>query len=87
MIDLLEHVLQTIAVLFGLSGNAEGDLGLVAEDRQRRAQLVCGVGGEPADLLERTLQPRDHAIERARQTPQLVIGVGLVQAAGRAGSP
>ena len=79
MLNLLQHVFQTLAVLFGLSRNAQSHLGLVAKDRQRRAQLVGGVGGEPPDFLERPLQPGDHSIERACQTSQLVIGVGLVQ--------
>ena len=80
MVDFFQHVFQTISVLLGLSGNAECHLGLVAQDRQRGAQLVGGVGGEPPDFLERSFKPRDHSIERACQTPQLVIGVGLVQA-------
>src|SRR5271157_5257778 len=80
MVDFFQHVFQTISVLFGLSGNAECHLGLVAQDRQRSAQLVGGVGGEPPDFLKRSFKPRDHSIERACQTPQLVIGVGLVQA-------
>ena len=40
--------------------------------RQRRAQLVRGVGGEAALLLEGGLQPGDHGVEGRRQLGQLV---------------
>ena len=40
--------------------------------RQRRAQLVRGVGDEPALCLERLLERREHRVERAAEPRQLV---------------
>ncbi len=37
-----------------------------------------GIRGETADLLERPLQPRDHAVERPCEPAQLVVGLGDV---------
>ena len=78
-LDLLQHVLQDPAILLRVAGRAERDLGGVPHHGQRSPQLVGRVGGEPADLLERPLQPRDHAVERPGQPAQLVVGVGDLQ--------
>jgi hypothetical protein len=43
-------------------------------DRQRRAQLVGGVGGEAALALKGGFQPVEHRVEGHRQLPQLITG-------------
>ena len=79
VLDLLEHVFQALAVLLRITGDAERNLGLIAKNGKRSAQLVSGVGREPADFLERSLEPRDHAVERPGQPSELVVRVGRVQ--------
>ena len=78
-LDLLEQVLQHPAVLFGRAGRAESDLGLGPHRGQRGAQLVGGVGGEPPDFLERSLEPRDHRVEGPGEVAQFVFGSGSIK--------
>ena len=67
-----------------------GEVG--ADARQRRAQLVAGVGGEAAGGLERALgrgrrglQPREHRVQRVGERVDLVRAGGLRRAwSGRA---
>ena len=64
-LDLLEQVLEHLAVASGRARRAERDLGLGPHRGQRGAQLVGGVGGESPDLLEGALEPLDHRVEGA----------------------
>ena len=73
--DLLQQVLQDPSVSFGRAGRTQGDLGLGPHRGQRGAQLVSGVGGEPPDFLEGSLESRDHIVERRDQPAQFVLGV------------
>ena len=52
----------------------ERDLELAAQDRQRRAQLVGGVGAELARRGERSLQPRQHVVQHGGEPAELVVG-------------
>ena len=61
-------------------GIGERHVHLGAQHRQRRAQLVAGVGDEPALRLERGLQPVEHRVEAGRQLRDLAAGVAQLQA-------
>ena len=54
-----------------LVGLAVEQLDLGAQHRERRAQLVRGVGDEVALALERPLEPLEHVVERRGQDPHL----------------
>ena len=84
-LHLLEQVLEHLAVAFGRSRRAEGDLGLGPHRGQRGAQLVGGVGGESPDLLEGALESFDHCVEGTGQAAQLVLGASLFAGGGPAG--
>ena len=58
----------------------------VAHPGQRAAQLVRGVGDEPALLLGRPVQPGEHGVHRARQAGDLLGGRPARAPLGRAGS-
>ena len=45
-------------------------------DRQRRAQLVRGVGDEPPLPVERAVEPLEHRVERVGELLDLVVGAG-----------
>ena len=57
-IDLLEHAADDAAIRRLVAVPAQADFADAADRRQRRAQLVRHVGGEPPHLLERALEPR-----------------------------
>ncbi len=52
-----------------------------AHDRQRRAEFVGGVRGEAARVLERLVEPSDHAVEHDGQPFEFVVGADDGQAA------
>ena len=56
-------------------GVGEGHVDLGPQHRQRRAQLVAGVGDEPALRVERRLQPVEHRVEARGQLGHLAPGV------------
>ena len=73
------------------SGSRRGadpeQLGVAADRRQRRAQLVRGVGEEAAQALlaraalgERLLQPREHRVQRQAEAADLGARLGVVDA-------
>ena len=64
----------------GRAALGERQLELGAEDRQRRAQLVAGVGDEGALALQRVAEPGQHLVQRLAQARDLVAGVGDGQA-------
>ena len=66
-------------------GVVERDLGLGADDRQRGAQLVAGVGDEPALGLDGALDAVEHRVEGDGQLVQLVVRAGRAARARRAG--
>ena len=53
-------------------GVLQGQAGVRLDDRQRRAQLVGGVGGEPALAVERLFQPRQHRVDGGRQLGEFI---------------
>jgi hypothetical protein len=59
---------------------ARDELELGPEHRQRRAQLVAGVGGEAALALEAVLEPREHLVEGRAETMELVVPTAERQA-------
>ena len=63
----------------------QGQLELGAEDRQRRAQLVAGVGDEGALVLQRVAEPVEHLVQRLPEPRDLVAGGGDRQALVRRG--
>ena len=65
---------------------AQRQLELSAQDRQRRAQLVAGVGDERALAQQRGLQAAEHLVERVAEARDLVVrGRHGEPAAGLAG--
>ena len=69
--------------MLGGARMGQRDVDLGADDPERRAHLVRGVGGEAALALEGGVEPRDHLVEGARQTPDLVVRQVQAQAAAR----
>ena len=69
----------------------DGHLDQGPVDRQRGAQLVRGVGDEPALAVEGAVQPLQHGVERVGQLLDLVARAGqrdpLVQPAAGAVGP
>ena len=65
------EALDELAAVAGrvVAGDLEQRLG----DRQRGAQLVGGVGGEPLLLGDVGLQPREHGVERVGELAELVL--------------
>ena len=61
---------EGLAVLAGRAVARQGQLGVRVDHRQRRAQLVRGVGGEPRLLEEGRLQPGEGGVEHAGQGGQ-----------------
>jgi hypothetical protein len=55
-------------------GVRERDVDLGAHDGERRAQLMRGVGDEPALRVERRVEPVEHAVQRAGRVAELVGG-------------
>ncbi len=56
-------------------GARERELRLAADDRDRGAQLVRGVGHEAALPLERGLEAAEQLVEHRGEPPELVVGV------------
>src|SRR5439155_438495 len=74
-LDFFEHRLDDLPVLPRLARIPQGDLALGAEHGERRPQLVGRVRGEAPDLLEGTLEPGDHLVQRPGEPPELVAGI------------
>ena len=69
-----------------LVGTVAGEVGGVpAQRRQRRPQLVGGVGQEPPLRIARPLQRRQHLVQRDGQLLHLVLAAGRRQAPRRVG--
>ena len=73
--------------LLAAAALAQRELELGLQDRQRRAQLVAGVGDERALALERLLEPREHLVERRPEAADLVVGRADRQARARLVGP
>ena len=68
---------QPVAVA-GVGRAAAGEhLEVGAQARERRAQLVRGVGDELALCALRTLERLEHGVERGRQARDLVLALGV----------
>ena len=63
------------AVRGGFTRLAQADLADAADSGQRRAQLVRGIGGEPAQLIEGALEARERVVEDPCELAELVVGV------------
>ena len=61
-----------------------GDVEQRLRDRQRGAQLVRGVGGEPLLLGDVGLEPREHGVEGVGELAELVAAALQPDAVGRA---
>jgi hypothetical protein len=68
----------------------QAELGVAANGRKRRAKLVAGVGGEPAQPRlarraagQRRLHVPEHAVERQPDLTSLGVGVGVGHARGQ----
>ena len=55
----------------------EFDLGVLADDRDRRAQLMRCVGYEAALTVSRTFETAQHAVHGGGQAADLVCSLGL----------
>ena len=71
-VDLLQAALQNQPVVLRGSRPAQCQFGLSLHDRQRRSQLVGGVGAEALNLPEGALKPGDHFIECVGQPTDLI---------------
>ena len=70
----LEHRLAHLAQVGDVGVRVgERDLDLGADDRQRRAQLVRGIGDEAALAVERAGEPVEHPVDRVGELAQLVV--------------
>ena len=68
---------EAVDELGGVAGAiAAGDVEQGLRDRQRRAQLVGGVGGEPLLLGDVRFQAREHGVERVGELAELVLRPG-----------
>ena len=66
--------MEALDELAGVAGRVvAGDLEQRLGDRQRGAQLVGGVGGEPLLLGDVGLQPREHGVEGVGELAELVL--------------
>ena len=74
--DLLQLYLDPLALRRRELPVHQHLLGVQADERERDLQLVRGVRGEPAHLVEGGLQPVEHLVEQARQVGDLVVHVG-----------
>ena len=69
---LPDHLAHGPQLGHGRGRVAEGDVHLGADHRQRRPQLVAGVGDEPALAVEGGVQPGQHRVEGVGQLLELV---------------
>jgi hypothetical protein len=69
-----EHGLERAPVLPGRSGPAQGELGLGLHARQRRAQLVGELGGQPLLLADGRRDPAQQGVEGGGEGRDLVPG-------------
>ena len=60
--------------LLGRAALGERQLQLGPQDRQRRAQLVAGVGDEGALVLQRLAEALEHLVQRRAEPSDLVVG-------------
>ena len=89
---LLLDPLQDAPVFLRSAVAAERDLDLPEQGRQRRAELVRGIAGEPllpveclVQAEERLVQPVEQVVEGAPQLVELVAGPGCRQAMAQVG--
>ena len=75
---------QRRSQFLGRAALGKRQLQLGAQDRQRRAQLVTGVGDEGALVLKRLAEPLQHLVQRVAQPRDLVVGLAGPAAAARA---
>ena len=74
-LDAVESGTIGIGVALALAHHIQPPL----QGRERRAQLVRGVGHEAALAGERCLEPRQHVVERGGEPAQLVVRPAIVQ--------
>ena len=84
-VDLLARALEHRARRGRQVVVAQADVELGAHRRQRRAQLVRGVGDQPALLLDAALDAVEHRVERGGEVRDLVARGAARRCARRAG--
>ena len=72
-IDLLEAALERAPVRRAGGRGGQRDLQLAAQDRERRAQLVRGVGAELPRRRERPLEASQHVVQHGGEPAELVV--------------
>ena len=70
----LDHRRRRGSALVGRLGVGEGEVEIGLDDRERRPQLVRGVGDEAPLRREGEVESRQHRVERVREPLQLVVG-------------
>ena len=85
LIELFELAGQHPAVTLRRACLHQGDLGLAAQSRQRRAQFVGNAGGELPHLLHGVFQPGKGLVERVGQAVHFVTGSAQRQAHAQIG--
>ena len=67
---------QRVAVFrAGAIGQTQGDVGLIADDCQRRTEFVRSVGHELALGAKGLLQTLQQVVDHAGQRPQIIVGI------------
>ena len=76
MHDFLQHAAGAVAQ-FRIKPRVFSEIfQFAAQNRQRRAQVMRGIGDKPFGILKGVVQPRDHAVERNGQPLQFIAGAG-----------
>ena len=73
------HVDQGVAIGVGAARMAQRDVELAGHRRERPAQLVGGIGSEPAMRVHRALQAVEHRVEQHRHAADFVVHVRSVE--------
>ncbi len=75
---------ERLGQLLRLPRLRQRQLDLGEHQGQRRAQLVAGLGHEPALSLQAVVEPLEHGVEGERQPAQLVVRAGQRESLARA---
>jgi hypothetical protein len=71
-VRLLRRGAERVLELLSRAGAPERELELRLQQSERRAQLVARIRHEPPLVLDRGVEPREHAVERDREAADLV---------------
>ena len=75
-VRFLDRALQRGAIGRRIGVAAQGLLGVIAQARQRRAQIMGDIVGDFAHARHQVADAREHLVEAARQAIEFVVGAG-----------